>query len=85
MCYRYRYFVAAKQRKRPRRVVEPCFGLSGGLEPVLRQEGQQLLGVDCDRVRAAVALPGSQIPTPKDVAGIDVVLREPPTELELAS
>jgi len=34
---------------------------------------------------AAVALPGSQVPTPKDVAGIDVVLSEPPTELELAS
>ena len=34
---------------------------------------------------AAVALSGSQVPTPKDVAGIDVVLSEPPTELELAS
>jgi 1-phosphofructokinase family hexose kinase len=34
---------------------------------------------------AAVALPGSQVPTPQDVAGIDVVLSEPPAELELAS
>ena len=34
---------------------------------------------------AAVALPGSQIPTPQDVAGIDVVLSEPPAELLLAS
>lgn len=34
---------------------------------------------------AAVALSGSQVPTPKDVAGIDVVLSEPPTELELVS
>jgi 1-phosphofructokinase family hexose kinase len=34
---------------------------------------------------AAVALPGSQVPTPEHVAGIEVVLSEPPLALELAS
>jgi 1-phosphofructokinase len=34
---------------------------------------------------AAVALPGSQVPTPEHVAGIEVVLSEPPLALELVS
>ena len=33
---------------------------------------------------AAVALPGSQMPGPADVAGIDVILTDPPAALELA-
>ena len=34
---------------------------------------------------AAVALPGSQMPGPADVAGIDVTLSEPPASLHLAT
>jgi len=34
---------------------------------------------------AAVGLPGSQMPTPADVAGIDVTLSDPPDSLLLAT